>query len=301
MDNKPIEKPRKPLLATTLSLAAPGLGQIYCGRFARGMVFFFCSFAFGPLLVATASHAPSTTALMAAIASIFLVLVLFVYAAVDAYLLARKTAPDYRLKEYNKWYIYAFFIAFSIFYPVSLTSVIKQEVIQAYKIPSNNMAPNIVRGDYVLLNKITYKQQQPKKGDIIVFSYPNDRRLDYIKRIVAMPGDTIEIRDNIVSINGTPLSDAANRSPGASPDDGTILTETNGGIAYAIRVADQGPGRDYPKTIVPPGHCFVLGDNRAHSHDSREFGPIPLADVKGRVEYIYYPAGDWKRFGRIAR
>ncbi len=84
----------------------------------------------------------------------------------------------------------------------------------------------------------------------------------------------------------------------SGPLQGRLVEEHNGEAVYHVLNKDHETA-DYPRTLVPNGHCFVLGDNRSPSKDSRAFGPIPLADVKGRVEFIYLPAGSWKRFGPI--
>ena len=293
---------RSPIWAVILSVAATGLGHIYCGRLLKGLVLFFVGFAFAPIIVLFAQNAGSTLMLALVIASLLLLAGIFVYALIDAGLLARKTGPDYQLKEYNRWYIYLLFIVVALAYPTNLASSIRENVLQPFKIPSQAMAPSILRGDRILLNKAIYKIKAPQRGDVVVFLNPDDRRLYFMKRIVAMPGDTIEIRDNKILINDQPLSyknlapmPAMNFDPGGSV---RALEEDNNGRRYPILIDNARP-ITMPRTLVPHGSCFVLGDNRSHSKDSRTFGPIPLADVKGRVDYIYWPALSWLRFGKF--
>ena len=163
------------------------------------------------------------------------------------------------------------------------------------------MAPGILPGDYILLNKAVYQIHAPQRGDVVVFVYPDDRRLFFIKRIVALPGDTIEIIDNRVWINDTPLIyQKIARAPAVNFDtqtDTAYLEERNHKQRYPIMASGQDL-QDMARLTVPHGHCFVLGDNRNHSRDSRHFGPIPLADVKGRLDYIHWPAQSWSRFGK---
>jgi signal peptidase I len=187
-------------------------------------------------------------------------------------------------------------------YPTNLAFSIRENVLQAFKIPAQSMAPSILRGDRIFLNKAIYKIKAPQRGDVVIFLYPDDRRLFFLKRIVALPGDTIEIRDNKVLINDLPLSysnlspkPALNFDPGSNIQP---LEEYNNGCKYPILI-DDAHAINMPKTTVPHGSCFVLGDNRSHSKDSRTFGPLPLADVKGRVDYIYWPALSWSRFGEF--
>ena len=234
------------------------------------------------------------------IGSLALMLGVFVYAAVDAGLLARNTVADYRLKEYNRWYVYLILIVVSLTYPTNLASSIREHVLHAFKIPSASMLPSILPGDYILLNKAAYKTQAPRRGDVVVFIYPNDRRLYFIKRIAALPGDSIEIRGGVVRINDQPLpleSVPVDAMPFYTPKGNErIFRETSGRAGYPILITPAYGGM--AKTVVPNGHCFVLGDNRGDSKDSRDFGPVPLADIKGRLDYIYWPAKSWRRWGR---
>ena len=295
---------RSPFWAAVLSVAATGLGHIYCGRLVKGLILFFAGFAFAPIIVLTAQNAASFLMLALVAGSLLLLLGIFIYAVIDAAMLARKTGRGYQIKEYNRWYVYLLFIVVALSFPTNLASSIRDNVLQAFRIPAQSMAPAILRGDSIFLNKAIYRIKAPARGDVVIFLYPDDRRLYYIKRIVALPGDTLEIRDNRVLINDEPLSytkpasePALNFNPGGSIQ---VLEENNHGRSYAILV-DTARAINLPKITIPHGSCFVLGDNRSQSKDSRTFGPIPMADVKGRVDYIYWPAMSWSRFGRFAR
>lgn len=291
---------RHPALALLLSLAATGLGQIYCGHLTKGLILYFVSFAFAPVIVATAQSAASTAMVAVVVVALLLVLGVFVYAAVDAFRLARKTT-DFQPKEYNRWPVYLLLILVSITYPTNLAANIRTNLWQAFKIPSTSMAPGILPGDRIFLNKAAYHFTSPQRGDVVIFTYPDDRRLFYLKRIVALPGDTIEIRDNLVLVNDHPLrQQAMERTPGVNfevEDHARAVEEQNGDAHYPVLI-DTGHSENLPRTTVPHGHCFVMGDNRGQSKDSRHFGPVPLADVKGRLNYIYWPAVSWQRFGR---
>lgn len=301
--------PRNPIWAVLLSFAATGLGHIYCGRLLKGLILFFASFAFAPIIVVTAQNAASAFMLSLVIGSLLLLLAVFIYAFIDAGLLARKSGKDYQLKEYNHWYIYMLFIIVALSYPTNLASSIRDHVLQAFRIPSQSMAPSILAGDSILLNKAIYKIKAPQRGDLVVFIYPDDRRKYFMKRIVALPGESVEIRDNIVYINDQPLSQTFMETTPAinfNLNEGVqIVQEDNGTKRYPIIINTARPQK-MPKMVVPHGQCFVMSDNRQFtaqgSHpfgDSRTFGPIPLADVKGRVDYIYWPALSWSRFGRF--
>lgn len=288
---------RRPVVAVLLSVAATGLGHIYCGRLTKGLILFFVSFAFAPIMVFTAQSSASTGLLLLAVGSIVLMLAVFFYAVVDAGLLARRIGSDYEPREYNRWYLYLVMIAVAVGYPSNMSGTIREHVLQAFKIPSTSMAPGILPGDRIFLNKAVYGIHPPRHGDVVVFIYPDDRRLYYIKRIVALPGDSIEIKNNKVWINDQSLvyRRTSPKEINFNAQTGTVYLEEQN---HPIMIEDNKMD-NMAKITVPHGHCFVLGDNRANSRDSRHFGPIPLADVKGRVDYIYWPTLSWSRFGKV--
>ena len=300
---------RHPFWAVVLSVAATGLGHIYCGHLLKGLILFFASFAFAPIIVIAAQSATSPLMLALVIIALLLLLGIFIYAMVDAGALARRAGDGYQLKEYNRWYVYLLFIVVAVSYPTNLASSIRDDVLQAFKIPSQSMAPGILPGDRVLLNKARYKIASVQRGDVAVFICPDDRRKSYLKRIVAMPGESVEIRDNVVYVNDRPLVQHLPESnPELNftlPNQANIVLEDNGSQRYPIIIAPTQPVHQ-ARMVVPHGHCFVLSDNRQltvgnerHFGDSREFGPIPLADVMGRVAYVYWPAMSWARFGQF--
>ncbi len=293
---------RYPWLAVLLSIAATGLGHIYSGHLTKGLVLFFVGFAFAPLIVMTANHATSTTVLVMILFSVLLIVLVYIYAVVDSYRSAKR-AMHYQPKSYNQWPVYLLFILVSLTYPTSLSATIRDQVWQAFKIPSASMAPSVLPGDYIFLNKAIYNLKSISRGDIVVFIYPDDRRKFFIKRVVALPGDTVGIRNSVVWVNNKPLlQDSIAQPPEtnfALGQNTRIVDETNGTAKYPILINGDQP-ENMAEITVPHGHCFVMGDNRPESKDSRHIGTIPLADVKGRLGYIYWPAVSWKRFGKIS-
>ncbi len=189
---------------------------------------------------------------------------------------------------------------------------VRTTLLEAFRVPVASNYPTIVPNDRFLANKFAYKNSDPKRGDHIVFLNPEDRRINYIKRVVAIAGDTVEIKDGQLYINDeklhrrkidqSMLNDIRIEVKGI-PLEGDVFEEINGDAKYKIFLAglpDDYTSCDFAKITVPGHHCFVLGDNRMNSYDSRHFGPIPLATVKGRADYLYWPAKDWSRFGRIS-
>ena len=177
-----------------------------------------------------------------------------------------------------------------------LALVIRTFVVQAFKIPSGSMLPTLQIGDHILVNKFIYGPRlevpltqlslgqlpgfrEPRAGDVVVFIYPKERDKDFIKRIVAVAGQTVEARGNTLVIDGKQVED-----PHAH---------------YEKRDhVDFGP------YTVPTGHVFVMGDNRDESYDSRFWGPVPIQDIKGLAMVIYWSWGGehyvrWDRLGRL--
>lgn len=134
-----------------------------------------------------------------------------------------------------------------------------------------SMRPTLDNGQYVLVNKIAYRSSLPEYGDIIVFHFPIDPDQDFIKRVIGLPGDEIEIGDGKVKVNGYSLSEPY--------------------IAAAPLYTSQ--------WTVPEGNLFVLGDNRNNSSDSHSWGPVPLENVVGKAILVYWPPSDWRLIKHI--
>lgn len=198
--------------------------------------------------------------------------------------------PKSKLQEYIEAIILAILIAFFI----------RTFVIQAYKIPSGSMKPTLLIGDHILVSKFNYGVKlplirstvipvgAPKRGDIVVFIYPEDRSKDFIKRLIGVPGDIVEVRNKKVLLNGLPWNDAHGVHVDSLIIPGSVQPRDNFG----------------PVT-VPEGSLFVMGDNRDESYDSRFWGFVPMKDVLGKALIIYWSWNQedhdvrWDRLGSI--
>lgn len=178
----------------------------------------------------------------------------------------------------------------SVVVAVILALFIRTWIFQAFKIPTGSMETNLLIGDHLLVNKLVYSpssgpledtllaKKRVGRGHVVVFKYPEDPSRDFIKRVVGLPGETIEIRDKTVLVDGRPLAEPYARflEPPLRRSDPD----------YALRVEGQrdnwGPRR------VPDDSLFVLGDNRDNSRDSRFWGFLPLHQVKGRALVVYW-------------
>lgn len=151
----------------------------------------------------------------------------------------------------------------------AIFAVIYLFVAQFHKVQGSSMVPTFYTGDYLITEKVSYKLRDPGRGEIIVLKNPRDESQDFIKRIIAVPGDTIKISNNTVYLNDQPLQENY-LSPAISTRSGAFLTE-----GLTVKVA----GNQY----------FVFGDNRDHSSDSREWGPVTKEEIIGRAFFRYFP------------
>lgn len=222
---------------------------------------------------------------------------------------SRSEAPPKKAlwREYTE----AFLIA------VILALTIRVFVVQAFKIPSGSMIPSLEIGDHILVNKLAYGLQipkdcefeasilpvtcyssdmlgdfgKPKRGDVIVFRYPEDEHKDFIKRIIGLPGDVIQIRNKVVYINGEPFHDKPFTQ---RVDPGIIDGRIN-------------PRDNFGPITVPPHSYFVMGDNRDQSLDSRFWGYVQEHKIKGRAFLVYWSWNghgslmEWIRWDRIGK
>ena len=266
---------RRSIRSAFLSLLAPGLGHVHDGRVVQGLAFTGGTVAVGMLGTVAVLATPSWAclALAGAGAGFF---VLWVAAAISALRGARDASSPQA--ESRRRYVYALLIVVTFASLATWTLAVREKVVQVFRIPSGSMDPTIPPGARVLVDKVSYATGPVLRGDIVVFVNPNERYQDYIKRVVALPGDTVEMQGDDVFVNGARLP-----HEGASGD---VIHETNGGASYRIRLAstDNEKPRAFAATKVPSGHCFLLGDNRHHSVDSRDIGPVPFTDIVGRVD-----------------
>jgi len=304
-------KRRKPLTAAVLSLIMPGLGHVYCGRIVKGIILAFLGSILVPVIFGTLSVSHSSVRVAVIIAALFMSVVVELVAIIDSWYTARHTAPDYTLKDYNKWYVYLILILMSTGNSTQISFNVRANLVEAFRVPVASNYPTIIPNDRFLANKLAYENCDPERGDLIVFVSTENRRVNYIKRVVAVAGDTVEIRNRQLYINGEKVErhklprsalDNIRIEVKGQPLEGEVFEEINGDAKYTIflaKPAHDEASPDFAAITVPEHHCFVLGDNRSLSRDSRHFGTVPLATVKGRADYLYCPAKDWSRFGRI--
>jgi signal peptidase I len=261
MDNL---KKRKPILAFLLSLVTPGLGQIYNGQLKKGLFYlvgFFLVFIIFSFLLLK---------FYGMICYLIIMLGLFLFISVDALLGAIKLRAI-ALKSYNRWYIYLIiFLLTSIAIQPLLGWTIKNNIARAYKIPSVTMKPALLVGDRLIADMRIYRSEKPKRGDIVIFEYPKDPSKDFIKRVIGMENEKVEVINNKIYINDKLLDDPWGYFEDESLVKGPPVLEKFGPV------------------VVPKNSLFVLGDNRNNSQDSRFFGFVNIKNVKGKALYLYW-------------
>jgi signal peptidase I len=199
------------------------------------------------------------------------------------------------------------------FFPVLLfVLIIRSFIFEPFRIPSGSMRPTLLQGDYIFVTKYSYglrlpvvnteilETGAPERGDVVVLKLPSDPSINYIKRVVGLPGDTVVYRNHELTINGETVP----MRPGPGGEEGDLLEryiEEIGGQEHAILLSNRGSSREGVYR-VPDGHYFVLGDNRDNSRDSRFIGMIPESNLVGEAVRIWMHMDglewpDWDRIG----
>jgi signal peptidase I len=152
--------------------------------------------------------------------------------------------------------------------------VIRTFVFQPFVVEGSSMERNFHHGEYLFIEKLSYKFKDPKRGDVVVFRYPRDVRYNYIKRVVGLPGETVQIKGGRVFVNGTELHETY-----LTPEQETLV-DNNRELNYEVTLNED--------------NYFVLGDNRSHSSDSREWGPLQARYIVGRSALVMYPHSSFR-------
>jgi len=237
----------------------PGLGHIYAGDFRKGLS--LIGIEFGVILIAGIFGILSTFYGIATLIAFYVGFYVFVISSSVRLALENK---EYELKSYNRWYWYIL-----VFVTVSLLTNIlhsfRGDILgyETYRIPAKSMEPTLQVGEFVIVNT---RHTQPKVGDVIVFLYPKDRSIQYVRRVAALGNDTVSISNGIVIRNG-------------KPENLLLVPENNRQRDYSILMEER---------QVPENEVFVLGDWRDNSNDSRFWGTVPADDIIGKVTYIWF-------------
>ncbi len=274
--------PRRPL-AVLLSCLGPGLGQVYLGRTGRGFVLLVLGLAAVPVVAAAALAPPSGLAFGAELLAAFVAVLCLVVGAVDAAIPRAgdglRPPPSSRQVALG----IAALVVLELAVGVGGALFTRAHLSEAFKIAGDSMQPTLDRGDRVLVTKQTTWDRPLRRGDVVVYhAAPGGPA--YVKRVVALGGDTVALQGDAVIVNGRPMAplgepapDGARRGVERYPDGGEVPVS----VPPAAKAG--------PPVEVPSGSCWVLGDHREDAKDSRQHGPVPLDQVVGVVRYRYWP------------
>ncbi|QDK36833.1 signal peptidase I [Bdellovibrio sp. NC01] len=185
---------------------------------------------------------------------------------------------------------------------------VRTYVVTAYKVPTGSMQPTLKPGDFIFSSRMSYGLEIPftskkvdtsfpERGDLVVFSYPNQPEINYVKRVVGLPGDRVQVKQGRLILNEEPFeyekAELAKRdNPNSELFD--IYTEKSKLSSWPVIFQKQAEDKDFGPIVVPPGEVFLLGDNRDASDDSRYWGTVPATQVLGKVVLIWLSL-DWQK------
>ena len=314
MEGKKIKfKERKPLFALALSLFLIGLGQVYNGKLRKGILFFLISIIFPLLLLQLSVAIPDKMLIVFLLLSLLASLGIYIWAALDAWKHAKRIGKNYTLKTYNKLYIYILLIiVLNLF---SFGPIIDWQKICFFALPyrmaTGSMIPTVLPGDFIMTDRrIDHSAENHglKRGELVVFKYPESKEKHFLKRVIGLPGDEIEIKGMELYVNGEKrtgeeVSYMQERRDEYIKERTVAFYEESASGTYVVFFL-EGTARKNLKVTVPEGNCFVLGDYRDNSRDSRHWGMVPLDDVIARAKLIYYSVNPesgirWGRIGKL--
>jgi signal peptidase I len=273
--------------AVVCSLLVPGLGHWYLGALRQGVVIAALYVLAMPALVVL------IVALDRGLApAVWLVIgfswLLRVLAAMHAAFVAKRV----RSVEASKFYTLGAcmgFAALGVGLGQISSEVVRKHVLERLVVPATSGRPNIDAGDRLVITKLTARDREARRGDLITFVVPGEMAI-FVKRVVATEGETVSVAGGVVSVDGVAFATSPCESIDGlalSPEATCLIERTFEGASYPIQHRGKG---DAAPSLVPAGHVFVLGDNRSESHDSRHFGPVSLDAVTGRVRAIWWPS-----------
>lgn len=268
------DRPRKWWLAVLLSLGTTGLGQLYNGQWRKAL-----ALGLAPLLGLPVAASLFRTSFVVGVVGIVAVAAFALGVAGDAFLHARRQRHGYTLQPFNRVAVYIAVVIVMGTMVETAKHVIRTRLVRAYRMPTGSMKPAFEVGDLFFAD-MAPTARRPARGALVVHRYPPEPTQEFVKRVVAVAGDTVELRDKILYVNGMRV-----------PEPYVVHTDP------AVRPAED-PRDNLGPLTLPPGSCFVMGDNRDNSNDSRFFGPIDERLVIGKPLYIYW---SWDRGAMRAR
>jgi signal peptidase I len=304
-------KTRRPRRAVAASFVLPGLGQIYNGEGVKGLSILLLTAFIVPTFGWISTHGPRSLISFFVFFGVATALAFYCFAAIDAYKVAERVGEKFAPTPFNNPFSYLA-LTFSAYFFVfgQLAEYTQNNLVSAYKVPTTSMTPGILQGDQFFADKTINRpgsKGKIQRGDIVVFVNPNDRTQTFVKRVIGLPGDKIDLSGTSINVNGQLLTQGVVKDLG----NGELNRLLRDHIATKERTSDneyvvlwnKNPQQISESISVPNGQIFVLGDNRDSTIDSRKFGGVPLSDVVGRAEQVWFSTAEtgirWGRIGTL--
>jgi signal peptidase I len=266
----------RPVLAFLANCFGLGLGYVYVGELRLAIIALVATYAALVFFAWTGLRVSTASVYWIASGAITVIVGFTIIHPVVLAVRNRQRA----LRPYNRWWLY---LLWSVGYLVLANTYLAHRNnwfgYATYRNPSDSMSPTLQRGDFFMANMWRYRGHNPSTDEIVVYVKPSAPGIEFVKRIVGIPGDRVEGRNSVLYRNGQPVAER-------------YLHSTDSRLGYE---------RDFPLTVVPPGSVFVLGDYRDNSVDSRTEGPVAFSNIRGRAEFIWFSFADGKiRWNRIS-
>lgn len=276
----------RPWLASLLQIVTPGLGNLYSGRPLHGLVLHVAVQGIVLFLALALLWLPWPVNFLIPVAAAIVVTVFVIF---DGFRCARAARTGFSLARYNRWHVYILVVAVLAIVAapeqVLVGSPTRAYVMQTFSTATTSMEPTVLLGDHVVVDKSAYAFSEPKRGDLVLYRATGRPQTIFMKRIVGMPGETIEMRNSEVFVNGKKIDEPYVQSLRPSKD-GTFN------------------GDSMAPTVISPDAYFLLGDNRDNSLDSRFIGPVQRRQFLGKAKTIYFSSDPethkprWNRIGK---
>ncbi len=305
---------RRPLLALAAALVMPGLGHLYVGEIVRGLACLVSGALVVPVAAEVAFWVPGSALCFVIFFGVAATLGLYIGSAIDAVRIAKQRPPG-ALRPYQRALVYGLYVAggyLLVLRPAATFT--RTERLEAFKIPSASMSPTLLPGDRLFADKTVGHPGGTRlwRGALALFIYPNERTSTFIKRVIGLPGDQVEITGHRVVVNGRELTSSGDGGANCQPRDvlgGHCVRERADRGDYSVLwSSDSAPskGEGTRRWTVPDGQVFVLGDNRDSAIDSRRFGTVALSDVVGVARQVWFSSASgvgirWDRIGTVLR